>query len=297
MPSATSQDALTLPDVFPSDKAEKRPLLYLRADGDIGKPGAEPGGLLIPAGDYLLDFFAVGTERKTAYHAFPNDKRDTELLVPGAPCPPYSLVEVTDLERLSRAAEHPRHPPRAAASRRLHPAGARRDLHRTGLPRHARSRPRERLDHPRPGQSVDGEILGDLDLAQHVRPGLGLLPGRDARPLAELPRLENGIFQAPVLIHGKCLERPYGTMAYLDTDRGLKRDRNGNIIRPAEYVLGYLGTDPGLGSPESSGDVLVTALGEGMGAWNTPINLPPRRGRPLQHRRHRGGRSPSTRST
>jgi hypothetical protein len=88
-------------------------------------------------------------------------------------------------------------------------------------------------------------------------------------------RLEGGVFQAPVLIHGKCLERPYGLMVYLETDRGLKRDRNGNIIRPAEYVLGYLGTDPSLGSEESSGDVLVAALGEGMAAWSAPVDLTP----------------------
>ena len=66
-----------------------------------------------------------------------------------------------------------------------------------------------------------------------------------------------------------------GHVNLIDSNRGLKCDRNGNIIRPAEYVLGYLGTDRGLGSPESSGDVLVTALGEAMGAWSAPINLTP----------------------
>ncbi len=62
-----------------------------------GKLVFRDGGEPIPEGEYLLDLYAVGGDRKLPYYVFADDARDDELLIPGSPCPPYPMVTVKDL--------------------------------------------------------------------------------------------------------------------------------------------------------------------------------------------------------
>ncbi|MBI4601567.1 MAG: IPT/TIG domain-containing protein, partial [Planctomycetes bacterium] len=96
-------DELTFPDTivgcrgFRCSTKDWHTALYFRADRDPSDPEAVPCDLEIPAGEYLLDIYAVGGERDLPYYLFADDGRPNELLIPGAPCPPYPLVEVRDL--------------------------------------------------------------------------------------------------------------------------------------------------------------------------------------------------------
>jgi hypothetical protein len=90
-------DEFTFPDVFPGEPKGWNGLTYFRSDCDTGLPGAMPNGLKIPAGDYLLYLYAVNGDPDLTHYVFADDGRDVELLIPGAPCPPYPLVRVRDL--------------------------------------------------------------------------------------------------------------------------------------------------------------------------------------------------------
>ncbi len=91
------QDEFTLPGVLPSDKSGWNGLVYYRADGDVGLPGAQPCGLKIPRGEYIFQISAVGGEPSIVHFVFSTDGLNEEILIPGVPCPPYPLVKVTDL--------------------------------------------------------------------------------------------------------------------------------------------------------------------------------------------------------
>ncbi|MBN1422675.1 MAG: IPT/TIG domain-containing protein [Planctomycetes bacterium] len=58
------------------------------------------GGGQIPPGEYLLDIIVSGGDPYLPYYVFADDARDNELLIPGAPCPPYPMVTVTDMTGL-----------------------------------------------------------------------------------------------------------------------------------------------------------------------------------------------------
>ncbi len=98
------EDEFTFPDTALGKDPDWHQLTYFRANRDLGAP-VGPGdtfelcGLPIPAGDYLLDVYAVGGELDQPYFVFANDSaRDYDpLLFPGSPCPPYPMVKVTDL--------------------------------------------------------------------------------------------------------------------------------------------------------------------------------------------------------
>ncbi len=96
-------DEFTFPDPFVGGLKSFHSFTYFRADRDPSDPQAQPctdqNGKLkkIPKGDYLLDIYAVGGDRKLAYYSFGDDPRDVELLIKGSPCPPYPLVRVRDL--------------------------------------------------------------------------------------------------------------------------------------------------------------------------------------------------------
>ncbi|MBN1442707.1 MAG: hypothetical protein JXA90_08360 [Planctomycetes bacterium] len=60
-------------------------------------PDKPPADVLpMPAGDYLLEIYAVGGDREP-YYLFGSDQHDEPKLIPGVPCPPYPAVEVTDV--------------------------------------------------------------------------------------------------------------------------------------------------------------------------------------------------------
>jgi len=50
-----------------------------------------------PAGEYLVDVYAIGGELNVPYFSFADDHRPYELMIPGSPCPPYPLVAVRDM--------------------------------------------------------------------------------------------------------------------------------------------------------------------------------------------------------
>jgi hypothetical protein len=102
------EDDFTFPDALIKEGKKLNCITYFRADKDIGIPGVpghsdparrppESCRLPIPAGEYLLELYAVGADPRVPYYTFSDDPRDNELLIRGAPCPPYPLVKVTDL--------------------------------------------------------------------------------------------------------------------------------------------------------------------------------------------------------
>ncbi|MEM7264195.1 MAG: hypothetical protein AAF488_19575, partial [Planctomycetota bacterium] len=103
-PAGGIDDEFTFPDPLLGDAKRWHALTYYRADSDVGSdPSAsicfDGNGApkLIPAGDYVLEIYAVGGEIGTPYYQFADDPRDVELLIEGTPCPPYPLVRVRDV--------------------------------------------------------------------------------------------------------------------------------------------------------------------------------------------------------
>jgi Tol biopolymer transport system component len=98
-PADGFEDAFTFPDSMPGDQKRWHQLLYYRADRDVGEVGAKPcqPAMKIPRGDYLLQIYAVNGAGDQVHYSFSDDDRDRELLIPGAPCPPYPLVRVRDM--------------------------------------------------------------------------------------------------------------------------------------------------------------------------------------------------------
>ncbi|MEM7262043.1 MAG: hypothetical protein AAF488_08625, partial [Planctomycetota bacterium] len=98
-------DEFTFPDPFVGGDLAKHTVTYYRGQGDVAD-GAEPcpdgsGGFKqIPAGDYLLEIYAVGGTPAVPYYIFADDPRDSELLIEGTPCPPYPLVQVRNVSGL-----------------------------------------------------------------------------------------------------------------------------------------------------------------------------------------------------
>lgn len=96
-------DEFTLPDPFVGADHALHSFTYYRATDDPASPDALPcldgSGALkkIPAGDYLLEIYAVGGTPAAPYYIFADDPRDYELLIEGTPCPPYPLVQVRDV--------------------------------------------------------------------------------------------------------------------------------------------------------------------------------------------------------
>ncbi|MEM7263651.1 MAG: hypothetical protein AAF488_16810, partial [Planctomycetota bacterium] len=96
-------DEFTFPDPQVGAPKLLHRLTYFRADDDVFSPTAEPcldgNGVpkQIPAGDYLLEIYAVGGDPAIPYYVFADDPRDEQLLIEGSPCPPYPLVQVRDM--------------------------------------------------------------------------------------------------------------------------------------------------------------------------------------------------------
>lgn len=91
------EDEFTFPDSPPGEQKLWHEVLYYRADREPGAVGARACNLPIPRGDYLLQIYAVNGDGGQVHYSFADDDRDHELLIPGAPCPPYPLVRVRDL--------------------------------------------------------------------------------------------------------------------------------------------------------------------------------------------------------
>jgi len=105
-------DELTFPGTTLAGKKEWHSVTYFRADKDVGyipdpddmndhpaEPCVDEQDEIrkIPAGEYLLELYAVGGNAAEQYFTFADDSRDYELLIRNAPCPPYPLVKVTDM--------------------------------------------------------------------------------------------------------------------------------------------------------------------------------------------------------
>ncbi len=104
-------DEFTMPDIVIGRGKQLNCITYFRADKDIGHPGnpADPDPakqpprsckLQIPAGEYLLELYAVGGDARLPYYLFADDPHDDEILIAGVTCPPYPLLRVTDLTGL-----------------------------------------------------------------------------------------------------------------------------------------------------------------------------------------------------
>ncbi len=98
------EDEFTFPEPLLGAVKTWHSITYYRADGDVGADPSASACLdgfgepkLLPAGDYVLEIYAVGGEPGLPYFQFANDPRDTELLIQGTPCPPYPDVRVRDL--------------------------------------------------------------------------------------------------------------------------------------------------------------------------------------------------------
>jgi len=96
------KDEFTFPSTLLKPTKEWQKVIYNRSfiDGDgVRQPCEDAEGNLkkIPAGEYLLDFYAVGGNPKLPYFYVADDPLDIELLIKGSPCPPYPAVKVTDL--------------------------------------------------------------------------------------------------------------------------------------------------------------------------------------------------------
>ena len=105
-------DEFTFPGTTLAGKKEWHSVTYFRADKDVGyipdpnddnDESAQPcldeqqEIRKIPAGEYLLELYAVGGSAGEQYFTFADDSRDYELLIRNAPCPPYPLVKVTNM--------------------------------------------------------------------------------------------------------------------------------------------------------------------------------------------------------
>jgi hypothetical protein len=98
-------DEFPFPETLVKANMEWHDVIYYRSYLDqngVRQPCVDGGGKLqkIPAGEYLLDFYAVGGNPKLPYFTFADDPLDVELLIKGSPCPPYPMVRVTDLTGL-----------------------------------------------------------------------------------------------------------------------------------------------------------------------------------------------------
>ena len=96
-PADGFEDEFTFQDVPPGEPKRWHEILYYRANIDPSLAGAEACDLSIPKGDYILQIYAVNGDATQVHYSFADDDRDRELLIPGAPCPPYPLVRVRDL--------------------------------------------------------------------------------------------------------------------------------------------------------------------------------------------------------
>jgi hypothetical protein len=90
-------DEFTFPDVTPGVEKKHHPVIYYRADRDILDPNARPCEAKIPKGEYLLELYAAGGDPGLPHFSFEDSKAAEDLLIPGAPCPPYPWVKVIDL--------------------------------------------------------------------------------------------------------------------------------------------------------------------------------------------------------
>ena len=98
-------DEFVFPETLMKDSKEWHEATYYRSYTDengIVLPCLDAGNKLkkIPAGEYLLDLYAVGGNPKLPYYQFSDDPLDVELLIKGSCCPPYPMVKVTDLTGL-----------------------------------------------------------------------------------------------------------------------------------------------------------------------------------------------------
>ncbi len=96
------KDEFVFPSTLLKPTKEWQKAIYYRSfiDGDGVRQACEDGNgdlKKIPAGEYLLDFYAVGGNSKLPYFYVADDPLDIELLIKGSPCPPYPAVKVTDL--------------------------------------------------------------------------------------------------------------------------------------------------------------------------------------------------------
>ncbi|MCA8959244.1 MAG: IPT/TIG domain-containing protein [Planctomycetes bacterium] len=105
-PNDGFHDEFTFPDPKIGADKDWHTVTYYRATEDPASADAEPcpdgsGGLkTIPAGEYVLDVYAVGGESALPYYVFGDDPRDVQSLIPGTPCPPYPAIRVRDLTGL-----------------------------------------------------------------------------------------------------------------------------------------------------------------------------------------------------
>ena len=95
-------DEFAFSDTIPKADKEWLNAVYYRSyvDGEgVRKQCLDGNGnpKTIPAGEYLLDIYAVGGNSKLPYYFVADDPLDTEILIMGSPCPPYPMVRVTDL--------------------------------------------------------------------------------------------------------------------------------------------------------------------------------------------------------
>lgn len=103
-PDTGFEDEITLPDPFAGEERQWHSVTYYRATDDLGaNPSASPcleasgDRKLIPAGEYVLEIYAVGGILGLPYYAVASDPRDDQLFIEGTPCPPYPLVRVRDV--------------------------------------------------------------------------------------------------------------------------------------------------------------------------------------------------------
>jgi hypothetical protein len=97
-PEGGFADEFSFPEtLIKADKEWIKTVYFRRPPGGGG--GVQPC-LKIPAGEYLLDLYAVGGNPKLPYFQTADDPLDIELLIKGSPCPPYPMVRVTDLSGL-----------------------------------------------------------------------------------------------------------------------------------------------------------------------------------------------------
>ncbi|MFN0059195.1 MAG: IPT/TIG domain-containing protein [Planctomycetota bacterium] len=99
-------DEFTFPDPqIGAEKSQQR-LTYYRATEDVGSPTAQVctdgagDPKPIPAGEYILEIYAVGGNSSTPYYVWGDDPRDNQIFIEGVPCPPYPLVQVRDMTGL-----------------------------------------------------------------------------------------------------------------------------------------------------------------------------------------------------
>ncbi|MBN1420570.1 MAG: IPT/TIG domain-containing protein [Planctomycetes bacterium] len=97
-------DEFSFPPVLAGEARAWHSATYYRSQGDAGR--GDPSCVLhptIPAGEYLLDIYAVGgdeEDQRIPFYLISSEGTTRELLFPHSPCPPYPLVRVTDMSGL-----------------------------------------------------------------------------------------------------------------------------------------------------------------------------------------------------